>query len=312
MNRRATVPPMEIRAIAPGELDAADRLVRVAFGTFLGLADPSQTFGDADVVRTRARHSPEDTLVALEGGEVVGVVQVVSWGSAAVLGPLAVAPTRWDSGVGRALLDAALTRVDASGATLTGLFTFPSSPKHVTLYHRCGFAPQHLVAVMARTVAPSDLTPTTLAGSGAGAGALASLAAVTDAHYPGLDLAREMGAALDQGVGDVVVLENGRGFALCHLGAGEAASSVCYVKFAAVAPGPSAARDFAALLGGVDALAHAAGLTTIEAGVDTGRTGAFAALAAAGWRIQFLGVRMSRPGLLGWSGPEAFVLDDLR
>lgn len=303
---------MEIRAVAPDELDAVDRLVRVAFGTFLGLPDPTQTFGDADVVRTRARHSPEDTLVALEGDELVGAVQVARWGSAGVLGPLAVAPERWDSGVGRALIEAALARVDASGATLTGLFTFPSSPKHVTLYHRVGFAPQHLVAVMACPVAPSDRAPTTLAEVGAGPAELAALAAVSGAHYPGLDLSREVEAVLGQGVGDVVVLDDGRGFALCHLGAGEAASGVCYVKFAAVAPGPSAPGEFAALLADVEALAHRAGLATLEAGVDTGRTAAYAALSGWGWRTQFLGVRMSRPDLVGWSAPSAYVLDDLR
>lgn len=295
----------------PSELEAGDRLVRLAFGTFLGLPEPTETFGDAQVVATRFRQSPADTLVAAEGGEVVGLVQLARWGSAAVLGPLATSPARWDRGVGRALLGAALEHIDAWGVSLTALFTFSASPKHVSLYHRVGFAPQTLTAVMARELEPRATSePATLArGDALG---VAGLRPVTDALYPGLDLGLEIATVLDQGVGEVVVLEDARGFAVCHLGAGEAAPGTCYVKCAAVAPGPRAGDDFAALLARVEALAAGRGLGRVEAGVDTARRAAFAALLDAGYRTAMLGVRMTRPDRVGWSGAGDYALDDLR
>ena len=44
---------MHVRAMREDDLDAADRVVRLAFGTFRGLPDPAEAFGDADRVRTR-------------------------------------------------------------------------------------------------------------------------------------------------------------------------------------------------------------------------------------------------------------------
>ena len=40
------------------DLTEADRIFRVAFGTFLGLPNPMEFFGDADYVRTRWAADP--------------------------------------------------------------------------------------------------------------------------------------------------------------------------------------------------------------------------------------------------------------
>ena len=42
-----------IKPLPAGDLAEADRVFRVAFGTFLGLPNPIEFFGDADYVRTR-------------------------------------------------------------------------------------------------------------------------------------------------------------------------------------------------------------------------------------------------------------------
>jgi hypothetical protein len=39
--------PVLIRPLAEEDLDEADRISRVAFGTFVGMAQPEQFFGDA-------------------------------------------------------------------------------------------------------------------------------------------------------------------------------------------------------------------------------------------------------------------------
>ena len=40
------------------DLTEADRIFRVAFGTFLGLPNPIEFFGDADYVRTAGQRIP--------------------------------------------------------------------------------------------------------------------------------------------------------------------------------------------------------------------------------------------------------------
>jgi hypothetical protein len=56
------------------DLGAADRVMRLAFGTIRGLPDPEATFGDRDLVRTRFHAAPACAWVAEVDGEVVGSV----------------------------------------------------------------------------------------------------------------------------------------------------------------------------------------------------------------------------------------------
>jgi len=44
---------VNIRPLQESDLPKADRIPRLAFGTFVGSPDPMTFFGDADVVRTR-------------------------------------------------------------------------------------------------------------------------------------------------------------------------------------------------------------------------------------------------------------------
>jgi hypothetical protein len=49
---------VRVRPLVAGDLDEADRIFRVAFGTFLGVPEPERFFGDVDMVRTRWRADP--------------------------------------------------------------------------------------------------------------------------------------------------------------------------------------------------------------------------------------------------------------
>ena len=52
------------------DLDAADLIFRLAFGTFLGLRDPSMFAGDTDHIRGRWRADPSAAFVAeLDGAD---------------------------------------------------------------------------------------------------------------------------------------------------------------------------------------------------------------------------------------------------
>ena len=61
---------VRVRPLVAGDLDEADRIFRVAFGTFLGVPEPEGSFGDTDMVRTRWRADPGAALAAELGGRL--------------------------------------------------------------------------------------------------------------------------------------------------------------------------------------------------------------------------------------------------
>ena len=130
----------------------ADRIFRMAFGTFLGLPDPMAFAGDADYIRTRWAAAPEAALTAEIDGQVVGSNFATRWGSVGFFGPLTVDPSVWDRGVARRLMDNTMEIMDSWGLTHAGLFTFSHSPKHLGLYQLYGFQPRFLTAVLSAAV----------------------------------------------------------------------------------------------------------------------------------------------------------------
>src|SRR4051794_31195219 len=87
---------VSIRPLREDELGDADRIARLAFGTFLGLPDPLDFMGDADYVRTRWRADPATALAAELDGKLVGSNFVANWGSVGFFGPLSVHPDLWN------------------------------------------------------------------------------------------------------------------------------------------------------------------------------------------------------------------------
>jgi GNAT superfamily N-acetyltransferase len=317
-NSNVTVRPLEER-----DLTEADRIMRLAFGTFLGLPEPTAFMGDADYVRTRWAADPTCALAAEAGGRLVGSNFVTRWGSVGFFGPLTVDPALWDQGVARALLDETVSFFDRWGVTHTGLFTFPQSPKHLSLYQRYGFQPRFLTPVLAKPLPTDPAAP----GGGGRWGTVqdaadisvlvTACARVTDATYSGLDVTREIEATATQKLGDtVVVLDDAGGvdaFAVCHTGAGsEAGTGTCFVKFGAALPGPGAADRFARLLTACEAFAAEGGAQAIVAGVNTSRRGAHQALLDRGYKAQMVGVTMHKPDESAYHDPSAWVIDDWR
>jgi predicted N-acetyltransferase YhbS len=298
-----------------GDLDEADRVTRLAFGTYRGLPDPASTFGDAQMIRTRFRAAPECAWVAEEDGRVVGCVLAARWGSFGYFGPLAVHPGWWDYGIGSLLLAPVLDAFERWELRQAGLFTFPSSAKHLGLYQKHGFWPRFLICVLAKPVVPTTVGYELF--SQAPADELGRIQALTGTVFPGLDLEREIVAVHAQGLGDTVLLEaDGElaGMAVCHCGAGsEAGRGTYYVKFGAARPGPGAGARFALLLDACEAFAATSGAERIVAGVSTGRLDAYRLLVERGFRADLIGVSMlSRPEEPAFDTPAHYVLDDLR
>ena len=70
---------VRVRALEERDLAEADRIMRLAFGTFLGMPDPMQMFDDADIARTRFRADPTAALAAEVDGKLVGSNFVANW-----------------------------------------------------------------------------------------------------------------------------------------------------------------------------------------------------------------------------------------
>lgn len=313
MSTTAQTHHVKVRPMVETDHADADRGMRTAFGTFLGLPDPMAFMGDADYVRSRWAAAPEFALTAEIDARLVGSNFVTRWGSVGFFGPLSVDPPRWGAGVVQHLMDATMEIMDSWGLTHAGLFTFGHSPKHLGLYQRYGFQPRFLTAVLSAPVT-SPIDPSrwsTYSADPDAGGRLADCASITDAVYPDLDVSHEIRACHEQGLGDTVLLDDGSGFAICHVGAGsEAGSGACFVKFAAARPG--AVDAFARLLGACETFAAAQGASRVVAGVSTARRNAHRMLGERGYRADLVGVAMHRPDEPGYHRPGALVLDDWR
>lgn len=310
-----------VRPLVEADLSDANRILRMAFGTFLGLPDPMAFLGDGDYVRTRWLASPDSAFVAEIDGRLVGSNFATRWGSFAYFGPLTIDPQVQDQGYGSALMHPVIDTFDSWGVTQAGLFTFADSPRHLGLYQKFGFRPRALTLIMEKAIpqvarVSAQWTPYSSLDASQRGRALEECQSLTDAIYPDLDVTPEVRSIHAQSLGETVLIGSGSyvGFAACHTGAGsEAGSGVCYVKFGAASPrGHNPMEDFLMLLAACEAFAAHAGATTLIAGVNAARTEAYEAMLASGFRIFRAGVAMHRPNRDGFSKPGAFVIDDWR
>jgi len=309
-----------IEALAETDLPAADHVMRLAFGTFLGLPEPTSFMGDAAYVAPRWRADPNAAFAARAEGRLVGSNFATNWGSVGFLGPLTVHPQQWDRGIATRLLAPTLDLLVRRGHSRLGLFTFAHSPKHVGLYEKFGFRADLLTAVMAKPLDTRARPPAPFVYSDLPErereSCLAACRELTARIYDGLDLANEIRAADVQRLGDTVLLLDGTtlvGFAVCHCGPGtEAGSETCYVKFGAVLPGRAAAERFGCLIEHCERLAAVRGLATVHAGANLARCEAYDELRRRGYRAWLQGVAMSRGQGEGYNRPSVFLIDDWR
>ena len=310
---------LRIRPLEREDLDEAERILRLAFDTFLGLKPPQSNFGDRDLVRTRWRTDPKSAVAAELDGRLVGSNFTTCWGTVSFFGPLSVRPELWNQGIGRRLLESAVTQFAQWQSRHVGLFTFANSPGHAALYQHFDFWPRFVTAIMSKAPVKSADTNFLLysqATKEEKQTLISRCASITDAIYPGLDVGREIRAVQAQNLGDtLLVLRDSKvaAFAVCHIGAGtEAGSGNCYVKFGAARPGSQVSRDFGQLLKACESLAAARGLRTIRAGVNLGRIESYRCLLEQGFKTEMHGIAMQRANDEGYNRPRIYVLDDWR
>lgn len=317
-----TSPPLRVVTVplVEADLPEAGRILRTAFGTFLGAPEPELFWSDRDYVHGRWQAPHVVALGATLDGRLVGSNFATNWGSVGFFGPLTVHVDVQEHGVGKALLAATMEQLDAWGTRHVGLFTFAHSPKHLALYQKFGFHARFLTAIMA---SPVRLAPAQAGWSRFGAlseperaAALHACREVTETLCPGLDLSDEIGSVCDQALGDTLLLHGTGGlaaFAVCHYGpASEAGADTCFIKFAAVRAAASAQQEFRRLLDACEALASGIGTPNLLAGVNLARQEAYQELVTRGFRTAIQGVAMHRHNDPGYCHPGVYILDDWR
>jgi predicted N-acetyltransferase YhbS len=318
--------PSEV-TIAPlrkEELSEADHILRLAFGTFLGVPEPARIFGDRQIIANRWRMNPLWILGARLDGELVGSNVLTKWGAFGWFGPLTVRPDLWDRGIAGKLMGPTMELFSSWKTTHEGLMTFANSPKHLGLYQKFGFHPRFLTAIMQKKVeAPSTKrnrvtfdTFSGLRGDKERRAVLKECQELTDSILAGLDVSEEIKAVQELKLGDTVLVRDGSqtvGFAVCHVGPNtEAGSGTCYIKFGLAGGRAGAGARFRDLLAACESVGSQNGAETLEAGVNLARTEAYAEMRACGFLTEFQGVSMQRPNEPGYNRPGVFAIDDLR
>ncbi len=310
-----TIGPIQVN-----EVDAVDRIFRLAFGTRDGLPDPTKFGGDTALIRTRLKARHMAALGAHVGGELVGSSFAANWGTEGIFGPLSVRPDLWDKGIARRLMERTMEFFSQWGNQHVGLFSPADSPKHLELYQKFGFWPRFLTAIMAKPVkslgSKGQWSRYSEVLEGEKPRCLEACREVAGSLFKGLDLSGEISSVATQELGDTLLLWEGSrllGFAVCHWGSGtEAGSGVCYVKFGAVRSGDNAKVAFERLLDACEALAKAQGVERLVAGVNTGCHDAYGKMLSRGFRIFIQGVSMHRPNGPCYNQADVFAIGDWR
>jgi ribosomal protein S18 acetylase RimI-like enzyme len=144
--REATRPA--VARLQEKDLPEAARIVRVAFGSFLGAPDPETFWADRDYVYGRHPAAHVASFGATLEGKLVGSNFATHWGSVGFFGPLTVRPDLQEQAIAQALLAKTIEQFDTWKTRHAGLFTFADSTKHIALYQRFGFYARFLTAIM--------------------------------------------------------------------------------------------------------------------------------------------------------------------
>ena len=326
---------VQIRRIRKGDLSRVRDVIEQTFGDFLERqlgTRPRQPFGGAQYVHHRWLMEPWGCFVAEEDqSKIVGTALGVTWGSLGLLGPIAVLTHYQNQDIGQQLIQAVQGFFDENKATLHGVVTYPTSPKHLLLFHKFGYRPKGLTAIMSRAVDRADAEP---AGTWRAAknglavrrysgleeakkkAALVRFHRVTNAICRGMDLAKEIEIVDGLALGDTLLLERGRdllGFAVYHApGVSEAPAGALYVKFLALDPQHRKPEMLEQFVAAVEELAHQQGLSRVILPVYTRYWQAYSTLLRCGYRIDFTMVRMQHGKPEDYEDGSHLVLDDWR
>jgi len=306
------------------DIQEADRIIRLAFGTFLGYNNPEDYRLDARYANPRYNADPSAAFVAELDGKMIGSNFGLHWGSVGVFGPLTVHPEYWGKEAGSMLMEPVMKCFEKWKVTHSGAMTFANSPKHIRLYRKFGYHPRFLIPVMSKKIEPKSVISnskfTWVKYSDCEENKdkyLEGCNQITNTIYPGLEIELEIKAVDKMNYGDTVILfdENKEivGFATCHCGTNtEAGNDKCYVKFGAVKADSESQSNFMNLLKACEGLTIAKGLSVLTGGVNAGRYNAYQYMLKQNFSIDFLGVSLHKPNNDAYNITDRYAIDDWR
>jgi len=306
------------------DLQEADRIIRLAFGTFMGHDNPENYRIDVRYANPRYNADPTASFVAEIDGKIIGSNFGLHWGSVGIFGPLTVHPEYWDKGVGSKLMEPVMRCFEEWRVTHSGAMTFANSPKHIKLYRKFGYHPRFLIPFLSKKIEPETISSNSKftwvmysEHKEEQDNYLEGCSKVTDTVYPGLDLELEIKAVNKMNYGETIILfdENKEiaGFAICHCGRDtEAGNDKCYVKFGAVKADSNSQENFVNLLHACEEFTISKELSVLTGGVNAGRYNAYQAMVNERFSVDFLGVSLHQPNDDTYNVTDRYVIDDWR
>jgi predicted N-acetyltransferase YhbS len=322
-----------IRRVRKQDLAKVRDVIEQAFGDFferqLGTR-PRQAFGGAQYVHHRWLMEPWGCFVAEEdSAKIVGAALAVTWGSVGLLGPVAVLTNYQNQTIGQQLIGAAQEFFEENKTTLNGVVTYPTSAKHLFLYHKFGYKPKGLTAVTSKVLERRDgKVPRAGVKTGLSVrrfstleeakkkAALLRIHRVTNGVCRGLDLSKEIEIVDGLALGDTLLLERGRevvGFAVYHTpGVSEAPTGSLYVKYLAIDPQQRKVEYLEHFVAALEDLGQELGVQRVILPVYVQYWTAYSTLLKAGYQVDFTMVRMQRGKQEDYEDGSHLVLDDWR
>jgi ribosomal protein S18 acetylase RimI-like enzyme len=335
LDPQGRLPKVQIRRVRKGDLAKVKDVLEQSFGDFLERqlgTRPRQAFNGAQYVHHRWLMEPWGCFVAEEdGSKIVGAALAVTWGTLGLLGPVAVLTHYHNQTIAQQLMRAAQEFFEENKATLHGAVTYPTSAKHLALYHKFGYKAKSLTAVMTRTLDRSAGRPTLPKPVVKGAltirrfsgleetkkkAALARFHRITNGVCRGLELSKEVEIVDGLALGDTLLLERGTelvGFAIYHApGVSEAPTGSLYVKYLAIDPRQRKVEHLEQFVTAIEELAHEQGLARVILPVYLRYWLAYSTLVRCGYQADFTMLRMQKGKPEDYEDPADLVLDDWR
>jgi GNAT superfamily N-acetyltransferase len=320
-----------IRPMAPDDIPQVERLMDIqgaARRQDTGVADAQQA--GSRLVQNRFQKDPAGCFVAEDPAHgLVGAVLSITWGSVAWLGPLTVHAEFQGKGVEPQLLQAVMDYWEPMMLSVQGLEADPTLPTEVEFYAAVGFRPQFLTATLVGAVDPDaprepirqrspnfELLRLSELSGALEETMLANCRRISERHYPGMDYSKELQSVKDLHLGETLLLGVGErlyGFAICHAAPGsEADADSCYVKALLIDPAIDDQETLLALVEACEGYARTQQLKTVRLGVNLACWEGYQAVAARGYQMQQLRLRMVRPIDDLLSDPSPFHFNDWR
>jgi ribosomal protein S18 acetylase RimI-like enzyme len=326
---------VQVRRIRKGDLSRTRDVLEQAFSDFferqLGTR-PRQAFGGAQYVHHRWLMEPWGCFVAEEdSGRILGVALAVTWGAVGLMGPVAVLTNHQNQGIGQQLIEAVEGFFRENKTTLQGLVTYPTSPKHLALFHGFGYKPKSLTAIMSRALdRGGPRAPVPPKGARAPLAtrrfstleearkkvALARVNRIVGGICRGMDLSKEVEIVDGLALGDTLLLEREReivGAAVYHVpGVSEAPAGALYVKFLAVDGAGRRPEHLEHFVAALEEVALGLGLARVILPVYLRYWVAYSTLVKCGYQIDVTLLRMQKGRGEDYEDESQLVLDDWR